>query len=123
MAAAVVLSSIPISLLPVAETFDIRCNPRKVPSRSNLLLRDVPVHELSGCCFKKVPVIINTAAVWVFREEHITEFPHVTLHTSNIPFLVLENIPVCFFCLLTDSPQHIKQHNGRSFQGVFPGKR
>ena len=95
-------AGIPSSLLPPTETLDICCHPRTVPSRSYLFLRDVSIQGLLESCFEKVPVVINRSAVWVFREEVVSEFIHIPFHTFNIPFLVLTDVTIGLLFLLTD---------------------
>ena len=52
MAVVIALASSPSSFLLPTETFDVSSYPRKIPSRSDLFLRDVSVHGLFEGCFK-----------------------------------------------------------------------
>ena len=64
------------------------------------------IHGLLESHFEKVPVVINRSAVWVFREEVVSEFTYIPFHTFSIPFLELIVVTVGFL-LSFDGQVHI----------------
>ena len=83
----IAFASIPSSFLPPKETFDISSYPRKIPSRSDLLLRDVSVHGLFEECFKwfQLP---STVRLFESSERNVSLNSLMSLVTPPIfPFL------------------------------------